>query len=134
MVKLRLRRKGSKHNPFYDIVAVDEAEKRDGKYIEKLGYYNPTTIPSTFVIDHEKAIRWLNNGAQPTRIVKNIFSYDGVLLHRSLLFKDKTDAEIDEAITKHKQISAARYQRRKELRRKRVASKKAAEKKAEAEK
>ena len=134
MVKLRLRRKGSKHNPFYDIVAVDEAEKRDGKFIEKLGYYNPTTIPSTFVIDHEKAIKWLNNGAQPTRVVKNIFSYDGVLLHRSLTFKDKTEEEIAEALTKHREIVAARYKRRKDLRRKREATKKAASKKAEEEK
>ena len=131
MVKLRLRRKGSKHNPFYDIVAVDLHEKRDGKFIEKLGYYNPTTSPSTFVIDHEKAIRWLNTGAQPTRVVKDIFSYDGVLLRRALTFKGKTPEEIEETIAKHKQISTARYQRRKELRKQRVIAKKAEAKKSE---
>ncbi|HOV92208.1 MAG TPA: 30S ribosomal protein S16 [Candidatus Kapabacteria bacterium] len=134
MVKLRLRRKGSKHNPFYDIVAVDESYKRDGKFLDKLGYYNPITIPATFVVDHEKAIKWLNNGAQPTRVVKNILSYDGVLLHRSLLFKDKTEEEIGEALNKHKEIVATRYKRRKELRRKRELAKKAAAKKAESEK
>ncbi len=127
MVKLRLRRKGSKHHPVYDIVAVDARAKRDGAFLERLGYYDPNTTPSTFKIDHNRAIYWLNVGAQPTLVVHNILSYDGVLLRRALSFKGKPEEEINESVEKHKQIAKARYLRRKELRKKRAAAKKKAE-------
>lgn len=127
MVKLRLRRKGSKHHPVYDIVAVDARAKRDGAFLERLGYYDPNTTPSTFKIDHSRAIYWLNVGAQPTLVVHNILSYDGVLLRRALVFKGKPEEEINESVEKHKQIAKARYMRRKDLRKKRVAAKKKAE-------
>lgn len=127
MVKLRLRRKGSKHHPVYDIVAVDARAKRDGAFLERLGYYDPNTTPSTFKIDHNRAIYWLNVGAQPTLVVHNILSYDGVLLRRALNFKGKPEEEINESVEKHRQIAKARYLRRKELRKKRVAAKKKAE-------
>lgn len=133
MVKLRLRRKGSKHHPVYDIVAVDARAKRDGAFLERLGYYDPNTTPSTFKIDHGRAIYWLNVGAQPTLVVRNILSYDGVLLRRALSFKGKPEEEINESVEKHKQIAKARYLRRKDLRKKRVAAKKKAEAAASAE-
>jgi small subunit ribosomal protein S16 len=127
MVKLRLRRKGSKHHPVYDIVAVDGRAKRDGAFLERLGYYDPNTTPSTFKINHERAIYWLNVGAQPTLVVNNLMSYDGVLLRRALTFKGKPAEEIEELVTKHKQIAIARYERRKALRAKRRIAKKKAE-------
>lgn len=133
MVRIRLRRKGKKHYPFYDIVVVDARVKRDGKYIERLGYYNPNTQPSTIQIDADRAIYWLNQGAQPTDVVRNLLSYEGVLLKRHLQFKGKTPEEIEEIVRKHKEIVIARYWRRKELRKKREEAKKKAQAKAEEE-
>jgi small subunit ribosomal protein S16 len=131
MVKLRLRRKGRTHKPFYDIVAVDGRKKRDGAYLERLGYYNPHTQPSTISIKPDRAIYWLNIGAQPTDIVSELMSYEGVLLRRHLQFKGKTEAEIDAELINHKTVVKARYFRRKEIRKKREEAKEKA--KAEAE-
>lgn len=130
MVKLRLRRKGRIHYPVYDIVAVDARVKRDGAYLERIGFYDPNSTPKSFRIDHERAIYWLNNGAQPTDVVKLHMSYDGVLLRRHLQFKGKTEEEINEAIEKHQKIVADRYSRRNELRKKRKADKIKAEEEA----
>jgi small subunit ribosomal protein S16 len=127
MVKLRLRRKGSKHRPVYDIVVVDARAKRDGAFLERLGYYDPNTNPSTFKVNHERAIYWMGVGAQPTLVVHHILSNDGVLLRRALQFKEKTEAEINESVDKHKVIAVARHKRRQELRKKRVEAKKKAE-------
>ena len=113
MVKLRLRRKGRKKSPSYDIVAVDSREKRDSAYIERLGYYNPMTAPSTISINAERAIYWLNVGAQPTDVVRAFLSYEGVMLHRHMQFKGKTAEEIAEAVTAHKETAARRYTRTK---------------------
>ncbi|MDD3051073.1 MAG: 30S ribosomal protein S16 [Candidatus Cloacimonetes bacterium] len=79
MVKLRLRRMGSRNKPFYRIVAVDSRVKRDGKYIESVGYYDPKTEPFTFRVDTEKAVKWLGNGAQPTDTVRSLFRKVGIL-------------------------------------------------------
>jgi small subunit ribosomal protein S16 len=131
MVKLRLRRKGRTHYPIYDIVAVDSRKKRDSDFIERLGYYDPHTQPSTIKVDSERAIYWLNNGAQPTDLVSELLSYEGVLLRRHLQFKGKTAEEIDAEIAKHIDVAHARYFRREELRKKRYEAKEKA--KAEAE-
>ncbi|ROL57266.1 30S ribosomal protein S16 [Bacteroidetes/Chlorobi group bacterium Naka2016] len=131
MVKIRLRRKGKKHYPVYDIVVVDARVKRDGKYLERLGYFDPNTQPSTIQINSERAIFWLNQGAQPTDTVRNLLSYEGVLLARHLQFKGKTPEEIEEIVRKHKEIVLARYFRRKELRKKREEAKKKAKEQAE---
>jgi small subunit ribosomal protein S16 len=132
MVKIRLRRKGKKHYPVYDIVVIDSRVKRDGKYIERLGYYDPNTQPSTIKIESERALFWLDQGAQPTETVRNLLSYEGILLARHLRFKGKTEEEIAEMVQKHKEIVLARYWRRKELRKKREeAKKKAKEKEAQ---
>lgn len=78
-VKLRLKRMGSKRNPFYRIVAADARSPRDGRIIEKIGTYNPTTDLAEVVLDEELALKWLENGAQPTDTVRDILSRQGVM-------------------------------------------------------
>ncbi|MEE0927018.1 MAG: 30S ribosomal protein S16 [Bacteroidales bacterium] len=83
-VKIRLQRHGKKGAPFYHIVIADARAARDGKFIEKLGTYNPMTNPATIELNIDSACKWLKNGAQPTDTVRNILSYKGVLLKRHL--------------------------------------------------
>ncbi len=73
-VKIRLTRVGSKKQPYYRIVVADSRSPRDGKFIERIGTYDPKTEPSTITIDKEKALDWLKKGAQPTNTVKKIFA------------------------------------------------------------
>ena len=84
-VKIRLQRHGKKGKPFYWIVAADSRAKRDGKYLEKLGIYNPNTNPATIEINVDNSVQWLNNGAQPTDTAKAILSYKGILLKHHLM-------------------------------------------------
>lgn len=84
-VKIRLARHGHKGYAFYHIVVANSKAPRDGKFIEKIGSYNPNTNPATIVLDSEKALKWLNNGAQPTDTCRNILSKEGVLLKKHLL-------------------------------------------------
>ena len=77
-VKLRLKRMGSKQKPFYRIVAADSRSPRDGRFIETVGTYNPILKENNITVDEEKAMKWLNNGAQPTDTVKNILSDAGI--------------------------------------------------------
>ncbi|MCB4807002.1 30S ribosomal protein S16 [Tamlana sp. 62-3] len=83
-VKIRLQRHGKKGKPYYWIVAADARAKRDGKYLEKLGAYNPNTNPATVELDVDGAVKWLQNGAQPTDTAKAILSYKGALLKKHL--------------------------------------------------
>ncbi|MFD2908880.1 30S ribosomal protein S16 [Flavobacterium ardleyense] len=83
-VKIRLQRHGKKGKPFYWVVAADARAKRDGKFLEKIGTYNPNTNPATIDLDIEKAAQWLHNGAQPTDTAKAILSYKGALLKHHL--------------------------------------------------
>ncbi len=78
--KIRLSRHGKKGQAYYHIVVADQRASRDGKFIEKIGSYNPNTNPATIVLDVEKAHTWLKNGAQPTDTMRAILSYKGVLL------------------------------------------------------
>ena len=78
-VKIRLRRMGAKKAPFYRIVVADGRYPRDGRFIEELGYYDPTKEPNLIKLDTEKAKTWLANGAQPTDIVRVILNKEGVL-------------------------------------------------------
>ncbi|MEY3835353.1 MAG: hypothetical protein RI989_781 [Bacteroidota bacterium] len=78
-VKIRLQRHGKKGKPFFHIVAADARSPRDGKFIERIGSYNPNTNPATIVLDTDKAVTWLFNGAQPTDTARAILSYKGVL-------------------------------------------------------
>ncbi|MFZ6053120.1 30S ribosomal protein S16 [Halocola ammonii] len=84
-VKIRLQRRGKKGKPFFHIVAADVRAKRDGRYIERLGSYNPTTNPATIELDGDAALRWLQNGAVPTDTARAILSYRGVLYRNHLL-------------------------------------------------
>jgi len=79
MVKLRLRRMGAINRPFYRIVAVDSRKKRDGAYLEAVGYYDPKSEPLTLKVDAEKIMKWLDVGAQPTDTVKSLFKKAGVM-------------------------------------------------------
>ena len=83
-VKIRLQRHGKKGKPFFWIVAADSRSKRDGKFLEKLGIYNPTTNPATIELDVDSSVKWLQNGAQPTDTAKAILSYKGALLKNHL--------------------------------------------------
>jgi len=82
MVKLRLKRMGKIDTPFYRIVVLDSRKKRDGAYIESLGYYDPKTDPLTLKVDTDKAIQWLQKGAQPSDTVRSLLRKAGVLERR----------------------------------------------------
>ena len=84
-VKIRLARKGRKKVAFYHIVVADSRSPRDGRYIEKIGTYNPVTNPATIELDFDKALGWLQNGALPTETCRAILSYKGVLMKKHLL-------------------------------------------------
>jgi small subunit ribosomal protein S16 len=84
-VKMRLQRHGSKKRPFYFIVVADARAPRDGKFIQKIGTYNPLTVPATIQLDRQKALDWLHKGAQPTDTVRRILSFKGVLYLKHLL-------------------------------------------------
>ena len=79
MVKIRLRHMGAKKAPFYRVVVADSRFARDGRFIEEIGYYDPTKEPSVVKIDAEKAKQWLDNGAQPTDTVREILKKAAVL-------------------------------------------------------
>jgi small subunit ribosomal protein S16 len=83
-VKIRLQRHGKKGKPFYWIVAADARAKRDGKFLDKIGTYNPNTNPATIDLNIDKAVQWLHNGAQPTDTARAILSYKGALLKHHL--------------------------------------------------
>ncbi|MGD1945454.1 MAG: 30S ribosomal protein S16 [Croceivirga sp.] len=95
-VRIRLQRHGKKGKPFYWIVAADSRSKRDGKFLEKLGTYNPNTNPATINLDVDGSVQWLHNGAQPTDTARAILSYKGVLMKKHLLDGVKKGA-FDEA-------------------------------------
>lgn len=84
-VKLRLQRRGKKDNAFFHIVVADGRAPRDGAFIEKIGSYNPCTNPATIDIDFEKAMSWLDKGAQPTDTCRAILSYKGIIYKRHLM-------------------------------------------------
>jgi len=83
-VKIRLQRHGKKGKPFYWIVAADARSKRDGRLLEKIGTYNPNTNPATINLDIDGAVKWLQNGAQPTDTARAILSYKGAMLKNHL--------------------------------------------------
>jgi small subunit ribosomal protein S16 len=84
-VKIRLQRHGSKKRPFYFIVVANTTAPRDGKFIEKLGTYNPLTVPASIRISRERALHWLDKGAQPTNTCRRILSFKGVLYLKHLM-------------------------------------------------
>ncbi len=79
MVKIRLRRMGAKKHPFYRVVVADSRAPRDGKFLEEIGTYDPTKDPAIVKIDEDKAIRWIQNGAQPTDTARSLLRQTGIL-------------------------------------------------------
>ena len=115
-VRIRLQRHGAKKRPFYFIVVANSTSRRDGKFIEKLGTYNPLTVPATIQVNRERALHWLEKGAQPTHTVHRILSFKGVLYMKHLLrgvklglFDEKTAMDKFEAWNgSHEQLVADR--------------------------
>ena len=99
-VKIRLQRHGKKGKPFYWIVAADARAKRDGRFLEKLGTYNPNTNPATINLNVDGSVKWLQNGAQPTDTARAILSYKGVMLKKHLLEGVKKGAFTEEVAEK----------------------------------
>lgn len=103
-VKIRLARRGRKKAPVYDVVVADARAPRDGRYIEKIGTYNPNVNPAAIDIDNEKAFNWVMTGAQPTDTVRAMLSYRGIMLKKHLqigvikgaITQEQADAKYDE--------------------------------------
>lgn len=106
-VKLRLRRMGKKKQPIYKVVAADSRSPRDGKFIEAIGLYNPKTDPATVNIKEDRALYWLNVGAQPTDTVKNILTHHGILLKKDLMSEGKSEEEINAKLEEWKKLNEA---------------------------
>jgi small subunit ribosomal protein S16 len=102
-VRIRLQRHGKKGKPFFWIVAADSRSKRDGKFLEKLGTYNPNTNPATIDLDVDGSVKWLHNGAQPTDTARAILSYKGALykhhldggIRKGALTQEQADAKFE---------------------------------------
>jgi len=97
-VRIRLARHGKKGKPFYHIVIADSRAPRDGKFIERVGSYNPNTNPATIVLNFKKALSWLQKGAQPSETCKNILSDEGVLMKNHLINGMKKGALTEEQV------------------------------------
>ncbi len=101
MVKIRLRRRGRKRVPIYDIVAADSRSPRDGRYIERLGQYNPLITSGATMLDRERVAYWLRTGAQPSDTVRDILSREGVMLQMHMEAKGASSDEITSAVEAH---------------------------------
>ncbi len=120
-VKIRLQRKGRKKQPYYQIVIADARSPRDGKFIERLGFYNPMTKPATIEIDRDKAYDWLQKGAQPTDTVRAILKFKGVMYKKHLmrgvkkgvLTQEAADAKWNEWLTTKEARVAQRFEQTK---------------------
>ena len=106
-VKLRLRRMGKKKQPIYKVVAADSRSPRDGKFIESIGLYNPKSDPAGIEIKEDRALYWLNVGAQPTDTVKNLLTHQGILLKKELMKKGLSEEEIALKLDEWKKLKEA---------------------------
>jgi small subunit ribosomal protein S16 len=105
-VKLRLRRLGRKQIPVYSIVAADQRKARDGRYIEDIGRYYPLREPAEVRLDEDRALYWLENGAQPSDTVRSILRRRGLMLHHHLKKKGESPSEIEEAVEEFRERMA----------------------------
>lgn len=120
-VKMRLARGGRKKQPIYSIVVADARSPRDGRFIEKLGQYNPNTIPASITLDSDKALTWLQKGAQPTNTVRAILSFKGVLFKKHLqrgvakgaFTQEEADAKFEEWMANKSQAIDSRREKHK---------------------
>lgn len=130
MVKIRLQRRGRKQLPIYKIVAADSRYPRDGRFIEALGNYEPLKKPAVIELNEERALYWLQVGAQPTDTARSLLSETGLMLRFHLMRKGKSEAEIAEEMEKWRQAKDAR--RAKTLSKKQVRAQRKAEADAKA--
>ncbi|MFI5211605.1 MAG: 30S ribosomal protein S16 [Ignavibacteria bacterium] len=132
MVKLRLRRMGRKKAPIYKIVAADSRARRDGRFIETVGQYDPNFHPAKIDLDEDRTMYWLSTGAQPTVTVRNILSNKGLMLKHHLVKKGTEESKVAAEFSKWESLQESKLQRihDRKLRRKEK-KKKAAEKPAE---
>ncbi|MEJ5351235.1 MAG: 30S ribosomal protein S16 [Melioribacteraceae bacterium] len=107
-VKLRLKRMGKKKQPVYKVVAADARSPRDGKFIEAIGLYNPKTEPATVEIKEDRALYWLNVGAQPTETVRSLLSQKGILLKRDLMKRGFSEEQIAARLEEWKKLKEAK--------------------------
>jgi small subunit ribosomal protein S16 len=115
-VKIRLARRGRKKLAMYDVVVADARAPRDGRFIEKLGTYNPLTVPASIELNDEKAFQWLMNGAQPTDTVKAMLSFRGIMLRKHLqigvvkgaVTQEQADAKLAEWLTSKEAKNSAK--------------------------
>ncbi|MDH7603864.1 MAG: 30S ribosomal protein S16 [Melioribacter sp.] len=107
-VKLRLKRMGKKKQPVYKVVAADARSPRDGKFIEAIGLYNPKTEPATVEIKEDRALYWLNVGAQPTETVRSLLSQKGILLKRDLMKRGFSEEEIAKRLEEWTKLKEAK--------------------------
>jgi small subunit ribosomal protein S16 len=134
-VKIRLQRHGKKDSAYYHMVVADGRAPRNGKFIEKLGFYNPTTNPATINIDFDTTLGWLMKGAQPTDTCRAILSYKGIMMKKHLLEGVKkgalTETQADERFTKWQESKQGKilgkYDRLKEESAKRAGERQVAE-------
>ncbi|MFN8345783.1 MAG: 30S ribosomal protein S16 [Spirosomataceae bacterium] len=135
MVRIRLARRGRKKAAMYDIVVADARAPRDGRFIEKLGTYNPMTNPIKVVLNVDKAVKWLLNGAQPTDTTRSILSHEGVMLRKHLqvgVIKGAITQEVaDERFATWKQEKSGRVESKQEGLNKKQADAKQAQLEAE---
>ncbi len=127
-VKIRLQRHGKKGKPFYWIVAADARAKRDGKFLEKLGTYNPTKVPAEITLNVDRAVEWLFNGAQPTNTARAILKYKGAMLKKHLLVGVKKGAFSEEEAEKRFQAWLAEKEAKIQAHKEQVEAAKAKEK------
>ena len=99
-VRLRLQRRGRKGRPFYAIVAADSRARRDGRFLEKLGFYDPVSEPAKVYVDHDAAMKWLKVGAQPTNTVRSLLRHTGVTVKFALFKQGKSEAEAEKIFTR----------------------------------
>lgn len=138
-VRLRLTRMGRKKRPFYRIVAADSRAPRDGKFLEKIGTYNPLTKPATVEINREAALKWLQNGALPSDTVRSLFSKHGIMFELDMIKRGLTPEQIEleykkqEAVKAEqlKKLEALEAQKRRESEKKGESSAKAKAEKAD---
>lgn len=113
-VKLRLRRMGKKKQPIYKVVAADARSPRDGKFLESIGLYNPLTDPHTVDIKEDRALYWLNKGAQPTETVKSLLRQRGITLKRELFRKGLSEDKIQSELEQWTKMQEAKQTSRKQ--------------------
>lgn len=123
-VKLRLQRMGKKKQPMYKIVAVDSRRKRDGRFIDAVGAYNPGTNPMTITLKEDRIFHWLERGAQPTDTVKNLLSRKGVWLKWGLKKKKADESTIAAEFEKWQMMQGLKLQKENERNARRTAAKK----------